>query len=115
VVRGRLDHKDRGDSKLLVQEIEIFQPSEDEVAKARAARDPGPVLLKVNAAEFGASLVDELKTVFEQFPGDAEVMLEMETREGVRRLRFGRDYRVTPSAALDAELDAVLGIGARAA
>jgi DNA polymerase-3 subunit alpha len=115
VVRGRLDHKERGDSKLLIQEIEVFQPSEDEVARARAARDPGPVLLRVNAGEFGASLVDELKAVFEHFPGDAEVLLEMETREGTRKLRFGSGYKVRPSAALHAEIDALLGAGARAA
>jgi DNA polymerase-3 subunit alpha len=115
VVRGRLDHKERGESKLLVQAIEVFQPSEDEVAKARAARDPGPVLLRVNAAQFGATLIEDLKGVFEHFPGDAEVLLEMETREGTRRLRFGREYRVQPSAGLDAELDALLGAGTRAA
>jgi DNA polymerase-3 subunit alpha len=115
VVRGRLDHKERGESKLLVQGIEVFQPSEDEVAKARAARDPGPVLLRVNAGAFGASLVDELKAVFEHFPGDAEVLLEMETREGTRRLRFGSGYKVRPSAALHVEIDALLGAGARAA
>jgi DNA polymerase-3 subunit alpha len=115
VVRGRLDHKERGDSKLLVQEIEVFRPSEDEVAKARAARDLGPVLLKVDPARFGASLIEELKAIFEHFPGDTEVLLEMETRQGSRRLRFGSDYRVRPSAALDAELDALLGAGSRAA
>jgi DNA polymerase-3 subunit alpha len=115
VVRGRLDHKERGESKLLVQEVEVFQPSQDEVAKARAARDLGPVVLKVNAAQFGASLVEELKTIFEHFPGDAEVELEMETRDGPRRLRFGHEYRVRPSAGLDAELDALLGAGSRAA
>jgi hypothetical protein len=42
-------------------------------------------------------------------------MLEMQTREGKRRLRFGDGYRVQPSAALRAELDALLGLGARAA
>jgi DNA polymerase III subunit alpha len=115
VVRGRLDHKERGDSKLLVQEIDVFQPSEDEVARARAARDPGPVLIKVNAGQFGASLIEEMKTIFEHFPGDAEVLLEMETRQGLRRLRFGHDYRVRPSAALDAEIDALLGTATRAA
>jgi DNA polymerase III subunit alpha len=115
VVRGRLDHKERGDSKLLVQEIEVFRPSEDEVAKARATRDLGPVLLKIDAARFGASLIEELKAIFEHFPGDIEVLLEMETRQGSRRLRFGSDYRVRPSAALDAELDALLGAGSRAA
>jgi DNA polymerase-3 subunit alpha len=115
VVRGRLDHKERGDSKLLAQEIEVFQPTEDEVAKARAARDLGPVLLRVNAAQFGPSLIEELKAIFHHNPGDVEVELEMETRDGTRRLRFGGGYRVRPSAALDAELDALLGAGSRAA
>jgi hypothetical protein len=41
--------------------------------------------------------------------------LEMETRQGLRRLRFGSDYRVRPSAALDAEIDTLLGTAARAA
>jgi DNA polymerase III subunit alpha len=115
VVCGRLDHKERGDSKLLVQEIEVFQPTEDEVAMARTARELGPVVLKVDAAQFGPSLIEELKAIFHHNPGDAEVELEMETRDGTRRLRFGSDYRVRPSAALDAELDALLGAGARAA
>jgi DNA polymerase-3 subunit alpha len=115
VVRGRLDHKDRGDSKLVVQEIEVFQPTEDEVARARAVRDLGPVVLKVHARQFGPSLVDELKAIFQHNPGDTEVELEMETRQGTRRLRFGGDYRVRPSAALDAEIDALLGTAARAA
>jgi DNA polymerase III subunit alpha len=115
VVRGRLDHKERGESKLLVQELEVFQPTDDEVAKARAAREVGPVLIKVNATEFGAALIEELKTIFEHNPGEAEVMLEMETRDGTRRLRFGSEYRVRPSAALNAELDALLGNGSRVA
>ncbi len=115
VVRGRLDHKERGQTKLMVQELETFEPSDDELARARAARAPGPLVLRIHAADFGASLVDELKSVFESFPGDSEVQLEMETREGMRRLKFGHGYRVTQSAALDAELDLVLGSGARAA
>jgi DNA polymerase III subunit alpha len=115
VARGRLDHKGRGDTKLVAQELELFQPSEDEVAKARAAKEPGIVPIRIDAAQFGVSLVDELKTIFEHFPGNAEVELEMETREGIRRLRFGKDYRVRPCPALDAELDALLGAGSRAA
>jgi hypothetical protein len=39
----------------------------------------------------------------------------METRDGLRRLKFGSGYKVTQSAALAAELDVVLGSGARAA
>ena len=85
------------------------------MARARQARAPKPIVLRIHAGEFGPALVDELKAVFEHFPGDAEVTLEMETREGTRRLRFGDEYRVRPSAALRAELDALLGSGARAA
>jgi DNA polymerase-3 subunit alpha len=72
-------------------------------------------VLRIDARAFGAGLVDDLKSIFENFPGEAEVMLEMETRDGARRLRFGDGYRVQPSHALRAELDALLGIGARAA
>jgi DNA polymerase-3 subunit alpha len=72
-------------------------------------------VIRINAAQFGVSIVEDLKSVFEHFPGDVDVVLEMDTREGRRRLRFGSDYRVRPSAALDAELDALLGAGSRAA
>ena len=44
-----------------------------------------------------------------------EVVLEMETREGTRRLRFGPEYCITPSQALRAELDQLLGPRALAA
>jgi len=115
IMRGRLDHQERGQTKLIAQEVELFEPTEDEVAKARTAKEQEPIVLAINAAAFGASLVDDLKTVFEHFPGEAEVLLEMETREGTRRLRFGEGYRVRPSAALRAELDALLGTGAQAA
>jgi DNA polymerase-3 subunit alpha len=59
--------------------------------------------------------VEELKSVFESFPGDSEVLLEMRTRETTRCLRFGREYRVTPSQALRAEIDQLLGPKALAA
>ena len=48
----------------------------------RQARAPQPIVLRIDAGEFGPSLVDELKAVFEHFPGEAEVMLEMETPRG---------------------------------
>ncbi len=118
LVRGRVDHKGRGETSLVVAEAEPFEPGEDEVAAARAkatARQPERILLRVSAAEFGPQLVEDLKTVFQSFRGDCEVVLEMETREGTRRLRFGRDYCVTPSQALRAELDHLLGPRALAA
>ncbi len=118
LVRGRVDHKGRGEMSLVVAEAEPFEPGEDELAAARAkakARDPDRILLRVRAAEFGPQLVEELRSLFESFPGECEVLLEMETREGTRRLRFGDEYRVTPSTALRAELDQLLGPRALAA
>jgi DNA polymerase-3 subunit alpha len=117
IVRGRLDHKGRGDTKLVAQEVELFEPTEDEVARARAARerDSGPLRLHLDASAFGASVIEELKTILGHFPGDSEVLLVMKTRQGVRELQFGREYRVRRSAALDAEVDALLGGAARAA
>jgi DNA polymerase-3 subunit alpha len=117
IVRGRLDHKGRGETKLVAQEIEHFQPSDDDLAKARAARakESGPLRLSLDASAFGVSVIEELKTILGHFPGDSEVLLVMRTREGMRELRFGREYRVRRSAALDAELDALLGTAARAA
>jgi DNA polymerase-3 subunit alpha len=118
LVRGRVDHKGRGEMSLVVAEAESFEPGEDELAAARdraKAREPERILLRVRAAEFGPQLVEELKSLFEAFPGNCEVLLEMETREGTRRLRFGGTYCVTPSAALRAELDQLLGPRALAA
>ncbi|MEX0993760.1 MAG: DNA polymerase III subunit alpha [Solirubrobacterales bacterium] len=120
VVRGRVDHKDRGETKLIAQEIEPFDPTPEEIATApaseaatpRAVAQKGegePVLLRVDARSCPASIVEELKAVLEHFPGDAEVRLEMETTSGARLLRFGADFRVARSHALQAELDDLLG------
>jgi DNA polymerase III subunit alpha len=118
IVRGRVDHKERGETKLVVQEAEPFEPGEQERAAARRIRataDEGPIVLTINAADFGPTLVEELKSVFASHPGDNEVVLAMETRAGVRRLRFGRDFRVSASHGLRAELDSLLGPQALAA
>ncbi len=115
IVKGRLDHKGRGETKLVAQEVELFQPTEDEVAKARAARDTGPLRINIDAGAFGTSVIEELKVILGHFPGEADVILEMETRDGPRELRFGRDYRVRRSAGLDAEIDALFGAVTRAA
>jgi DNA polymerase-3 subunit alpha len=117
VIRGRVDKGEGGKLSLVVHEAESFEPGADEVAAARAKADQaaGPLVLRVNAAEFGAGLIDELKALFGDFPGENEVQLELGTREGTRRLRFGADYRVTPSPALLAELDQLLGPAALAA
>ncbi len=119
-VRGRVDHRDATSTCMIAQEIETFDPSHEEVAaaEARAATAVAaraPLHLRVDAALLPAGVIGELKHVLENFPGEAEVVLEMKTADGARRLRLGPSYRVTPSPSLQAELDHLLGDAALAA
>jgi DNA polymerase III subunit alpha len=125
IVRGRVDHKDRGETKLIVQEIEEFEPTPEEISAAQAAvpadmqagpatqtvrlNGGEPLVLKVDARSCADSLIGDLKSLLEHFPGDTEVLLQMETSTGVRRLRFGRGCRVSPTHGLRAELNDLLG------
>jgi DNA polymerase-3 subunit alpha len=113
LVRGRVDRKDRGEVKLVVHEAQPFEPSSDEVEtakeKVRELDKPVCFALQLDAADFDPSIIEELKSVFASFPGDAEVVLEMKTREGARKLRFGSAYRVDASVGLRAEIEDLLG------
>jgi DNA polymerase III subunit alpha len=119
VVRGRLDHKDRGETKLVVQEAERFEPTSGEIAGQTAAHTggaAGPLRLTIDAASFAPGLVDELKNVFEHHKGEADVHLAIKTTEGEpREIRLGSGYRVRPSSGLRAELGHMLGPDALAA
>jgi DNA polymerase-3 subunit alpha len=117
LVRGRLDHKDRGETKLVVQEAERFEPDRAEIARAGAASTPaGPLRLSIDAAAFENGLVEELKTVFEHHKGDADVHLAIHTGAGEPMvIKLGDGYRVNPSSGLRAELDHLLGAEAIAA
>ncbi len=113
LVRGRVDHKEAGKTCLVVQSAETFAPSEQELAdaraaSARAAKPARPVCLRIDAAKLPASAIDEIKHVIGNFPGPAEVVLEMDTTTGPRRLRLGEAYRVAPTPTLRAELEQVL-------
>jgi DNA polymerase-3 subunit alpha len=113
LVRGRVDHKEAGKTCLVVQSAETFAPSEQEVADARAAsvraaKPARPVCLRIDTAKLPPSAIEELKHVIGNFPGPAEVVLEMDTTTGPRRLRLGEAYRVAPTPTLRAELEQVL-------
>ncbi|HEY0316826.1 MAG TPA: DNA polymerase III subunit alpha [Solirubrobacterales bacterium] len=113
LVRGRLDHKDRGETKLVVQEAQRFEPDSEEIAKAGkvAAIPSGSFELTIDAARWSDALFDEVKAVLEHHKGDADVHLVV----GDTRLKAGDRYRVRPSNGLRAELGHVLGEDALAA
>jgi DNA polymerase-3 subunit alpha len=115
LVRGRVDHKDREKTCIVAQQIEPFRPSAEEVSEADeqeaklAAATPSALRLRLDATALAASVLGELKGVLADFPGECEVVIELSTSIGDRRLRLGPEYRVAHSASLHAELDALLG------
>src|SRR4051794_35668716 len=117
LVRGRVDHKEAGKSCVIVQDAERFDPSEKEIEKAKetvarlvAEAVPNDLRRRVDAARLQPTVIEELRDLFERYPGDAEFVLEMHTRAGIRYLRFGGDYKIAGrNGALTAELDRLLG------
>ena len=70
----------------------------------------GLTLEVVEAARLPPAVIEELRDLIDRYPGDAEFVLEMHTRSGLRCLRFGDGYKVAGrNGALTAELDRLLG------
>jgi DNA polymerase III subunit alpha len=119
LVRGRIDHKERGETKLVVQEAERFEPDGEEIERASAAASAPsePVKLQTDTTTLGnPSFFEDLRAVLEHHKGEAPVLLSIVDGDGGRReMRLGDEFRVRPSGGLRAELDQVLGADALAA
>jgi DNA polymerase III subunit alpha len=122
LIRGRVNHKEADKVCVIVSEATKFDPSETEIEKAKkqvaatAAAVPKALKRRVEASQLPASVVEDLRELFERYPGETEFVLEMHTRTGLRRLKFGAGYRVSArDAGLRQELDQLLGVKATAA
>jgi DNA polymerase-3 subunit alpha len=124
LVKGRVDHKEAGKTCLVVQGVEAFSPSQDEIERARSQADAAaraatalaqPVHLRVAAADLSRGALDDLKQAIEDFPGAAEVLVDIDTSAGTRRVRLGEEYRVQHTPTLRAELEHALAPVASAA
>jgi DNA polymerase-3 subunit alpha len=113
-VRGRVDKKEAGEVKLVAQEVEIFEPSAEEVELAAAEAAAEPEVRRVGkrvtleiAGEAPAALIDDLKQLVEGFPGEHELLLIV----GKRQLKLGEGYRIrAEDTACRAELAALPGV-----
>jgi hypothetical protein len=103
-----VDHKEAGETKLVAQEVEAFEPTPDEVASAADQLAAGSVMrrltLHVSPGVPEGFLVD-LREVVTHHPGDHELMLAV----GERRLLLGEDFRVSANTACRSELSALHG------
>jgi DNA polymerase-3 subunit alpha len=114
LVRGRVDHKDASKTCLVVQSVEQFRPTQEQVESAREAAaaqagPPQPFAVSLVAGSFEPTVIDELKHVFGNFPGETEVVLAIATEGGSRTLRLGPEYRISPTPSLRGELAKILG------
>jgi DNA polymerase-3 subunit alpha len=112
LVRGRVDHPERGATKLIAQEVETFEPTEEEVEQARKQAEVAPlrrrIVLQVDAT-VDASFLEDLKHVVTGSRGDHELWLKV----GERTLVLGDDFRVAPSCMNElAQLEGVLPVAA---
>jgi DNA polymerase-3 subunit alpha len=118
LVRGKVDHKDSAKTCIVAQLVERFEPSQEEVlqAQVQAAKQvvaPSALRLRLDARALPATMLGELREVLSGFPGESDVVIELSTSVGHRRLKLGPDFRVARSASLHAELDALLGVALR--
>ncbi len=114
LVRGRVDHKDRDKTVVVAQQVERFEPSQDEVraAQGQSAKpvlQPTALRLRLDATALPATVLGELKELLVSFPGESNVVIDLATSIGHRRLKLGPGFRVARSAGLLAELDSLLG------
>jgi DNA polymerase-3 subunit alpha len=99
VVKGRVDHKQAGETKLVAMDVSLFES----VPERREVR------LRIDARQAPAGLVRELAALVRDFPGDAPVFVALETSLGERTLALGPGYRVKPNSDFFAEVRALLG------
>jgi DNA polymerase-3 subunit alpha len=99
VVKGRVDHKQAGETKLVAMEVTPFE----------AVPERREVRLRIDAREAPAGVIKELAALVRDFPGEAPVYLALETSLGEKTYAFGPDFRVKPDADFYAEVKALLG------
>jgi DNA polymerase-3 subunit alpha len=99
VVKGRVDHKQQGETKLIALEVTAFEA----VGERREIR------FRIDARQAPAGVIRELARLVGDFPGESPVFLSLETSEGPRTLALGPRYRVQPDPDFFAEAKALLG------
>jgi DNA polymerase III subunit alpha len=94
LVRGRVDHPERGATKLIAQDVEVFEPTDEEVEQARQQADVAPIrrrfVLEVDEGA-DAAFLEDLKDIVCGARGDYELWLKV----GQRTLVLGEEFRVS--------------------
>ena len=101
VVKGRVDHKE-GETKLIALELSAFE----------AVPEKREVRLKLDATKTRAGVIQELRNLIQDFPGESPVYVDCVTSVGPKTYAFGPQFRVSPAPDFYAEVKMLLGEGA---
>ena len=99
VVKGRVDHKQAGETKLIALEVTSFE----------ATPERREVRFRLDARQARAGVIRDLAHLVKDYPGEAPVFVALETSLGPKTLALGPEYRVKPDADFIAEAKALLG------
>jgi DNA polymerase-3 subunit alpha len=99
VVKGRIDHKQEGETKLLAMEVAPFE----------AVAERKEVTIKIDARRARAGVVRDLALLVKDFPGETRVNLLLEMSEGTKQLVLGPQFKVKPVPDFFAEAKMLLG------
>src|SRR4051795_3869867 len=108
IVRGRVDHKEAGETKLVAQDVEAFEPTPDEVLAAAEVAVAEPIVRRLTIqVDPGVpeTFLEDLREVVSHHKGEAELLLCV----GERRLLPGPAWRVSSNGACRAELAGLTG------
>src|SRR5207247_1307758 len=86
VVKGRADHKQEGETKLLAMEVAPFE----------AVAERKEVTIRIDARVARAGVVRDLALLVRDFPGESRVNLLLEMSEGTKQFVLGPQYKVKP-------------------
>jgi DNA polymerase-3 subunit alpha len=103
IVKGRIDHKQEGETKLIAMEVSGFEA----VSERREVR------IKIEASAAPSGVVRDLRDLVVRFPGEAPVIVTIQMSDGAKKLlQFGPAYRVQPDTDFITEVRQLLGASA---
>jgi DNA polymerase-3 subunit alpha len=114
VIRGRVDQMEGGKTCVIVNDVEKFEPTEIEIEKAKVQvakiveQRAQPISFTFDAQRLPVHVIEDLKRVLQEHPGESEVVFEVHTSAGRRRLKLGEGFKVAKSPKLISELQHLL-------
>jgi hypothetical protein len=102
VIKGRVDHKQQGETKLIALEVTPFE----------AVSERKEIRFKLDARAARAGLIRELAELVKEYPGESPVYVSLETSVGPKTLALGPQHRVAIGSDFLTEARTLLGVDA---